>query len=1112
MTEAEEGDVVARGLRIMALKSAKFSGLDFPVEVFKRERRWLEEVTDPATGVVEVGERVARATAIGMLSRIFMGEHPRESDTVRKAADFLLKHLPTRENEGRQVDEIYWWFGTLAMFQVGGTHWRRWNSVMKKAIAAHQTPRGWDPGPIAEEVYGNVGATSLLTMCLEVYYRYDRVFGLGGGKGSESSYLDRPLRGSWRRSSLASNISRVVVAGGKSLPLNALQAQVRVDGFRARVVLDYFFLNDTGSRQEGRFQVRLPDGGSPFYLAFGETALEAGLSPRLPPPATGAALSALPDGRRRSWSKVKEARMVERARAAHAYTTITRERRDPALLEWGGGGIFSARVFPLIPGKIHRIVIGYDVDLLPIKDQLHFAFALPKSDRPALVEFDLDRKPFRLTPSSMPRQVEGRYLCRFQSTRAREFELTLDTPHMRRRAFVLTGTDPGTGTYTVVRTVPRLPREEAACSERAIFMVDTSLSSADSYPVWLRILTGLLDANRDALKEFQVRFFNVDAFPWREGWQANTGENVRALRTYAESVVLEGATDLNSVLRSVRNEEADLFLLSDGAANWGNADLHRVAGLLKGRLFAYRTGLDGTEASTLELLAAETGGAIFHVAGEADLPQAVRAHRFKAWNIESLEICGCTDLIVAGGARTLYPGQTLTIAGRGRPPGRESLLLYLRQGDRELAPTMTLPEATSSPLAPRIYGQIAVDRLESKGTPAPRVAAAFARHFRVVGKTCSLVMLESEKDYRRFGIRPQQDRKTVDDIRIATLLESPDLAPPAPRDLLTRRLRELGDLPEVGFEPAPDLWRMLEGVPDPEFEVEPAGLACRRRTGPREESTDDRWIRARKLEEGRRFADALRLMSCEVEEAPGDTGVLRRVGQAALGLGYPGHAYHLFERASRRRPYDTGVYTELARACLDLGKLRLGFICSQIATSFSQPRFSSPSGALRAVRDGLAHRILEKEKEGLWFDAATQTLAGIGRGESADLVVYLHWDTDGTDVDLHVVDPTGDVCYWRRPRTTFGGVLERDHIDGYGPETFRLLKALPGTYVVRVNCYRPGNSFVRQRTRAFVTAIANAGSPQANVVMGSAKLTLQDEMREVLRVRVEPLTPGSGAP
>jgi hypothetical protein len=67
------------------------------------------------------------------------------------------------------------------MFQVGGTHWREWNAEMMEALVKSQRaadagdlagtwPLGAATPPIADQ--------ARLTLCLEVYYRYDRVFGV----------------------------------------------------------------------------------------------------------------------------------------------------------------------------------------------------------------------------------------------------------------------------------------------------------------------------------------------------------------------------------------------------------------------------------------------------------------------------------------------------------------------------------------------------------------------------------------------------------------------------------------------------------------------------------------------------------------------------------------------------------------------------------------------------------------------------------------------------------------------------------------------------------------------------------------------------------------------
>src|SRR5207237_6101809 len=58
------------------------------------------------------------------------------------------------------------------------------------------------------------------------------------------------------------------------------------------------------------------------------------------------------------------------------YESILRERRDPGLLEWSGGNVFKARVFP-IPGRSEkRIKITY-TQVLPLKgSRYRYSYAL----------------------------------------------------------------------------------------------------------------------------------------------------------------------------------------------------------------------------------------------------------------------------------------------------------------------------------------------------------------------------------------------------------------------------------------------------------------------------------------------------------------------------------------------------------------------------------------------------------------------------------------------------------------------------------------------------------------------------------------------------------------
>lgn len=62
----------------------------------------------------------------------------------------------------------------------------------------------------------------------------------------------------------------------------------------------------------------------------------------------------------------------------------------------------------------------------------------------------------------------------------------------------------------------------------------------------------------------------------------------------------------------------------------------------------------------------------------------------------------------------------------------------------------------------------------------------------------------------------------------------------------------------------------------------------------------------------------------------------------------------------------------------------------------------------------------------------------------------LSWNSND-DVDLHVVDPLGELIYYGNAQSVTGGELTRHDIDGEGPESIRWLNGAPqGPYTVRI--------------------------------------------------------------
>jgi uncharacterized protein YfaP (DUF2135 family) len=93
----------------------------------------------------------------------------------------------------------------------------------------------------------------------------------------------------------------------------------------------------------------------------------------------------------------------------------------------------------------------------------------------------------------------------------------------------------------------------------------------------------------------------------------------------------------------------------------------------------------------------------------------------------------------------------------------------------------------------------------------------------------------------------------------------------------------------------------------------------------------------------------------------------------------------------------------------------------------------------------------------------------------ARLRVVLMWDTDGTDLDLHVISPDGDHVFYGNRTSPNGGALDVDVTTGYGPEIYANPSPIPGVYHVYVNYY--GNGPGRQdMTTAQVTIITQEGT------------------------------------
>jgi hypothetical protein len=165
----------------MALRSAELAGVGVPRETRQRMVRFLNSVSaGEQGGLASYRPRQAPSramTAEALFCRQLLSEAP-SAVARQEAARYLLAELPGRG----ETNLYYWYYATLALYQLQGEDWERWNAALKPALLKSQRTDGegagsWDVDEVWGSYGGRVYSTSLACLCLEVYYRYLPLYG-----------------------------------------------------------------------------------------------------------------------------------------------------------------------------------------------------------------------------------------------------------------------------------------------------------------------------------------------------------------------------------------------------------------------------------------------------------------------------------------------------------------------------------------------------------------------------------------------------------------------------------------------------------------------------------------------------------------------------------------------------------------------------------------------------------------------------------------------------------------------------------------------------------------------------------------------------------------------
>ena len=114
---------------------------------------------------------------------------------------------------------------------------------------------------------------------------------------------------------------------------------------------------------------------------------------------------------------------------------------------------------------------------------------------------------------------------------------------------------------------------------------------------------------------------------------------------------------------------------------------------------------------------------------------------------------------------------------------------------------------------------------------------------------------------------------------------------------------------------------------------------------------------------------------------------------------------------------------------------------------------------------------------------------GYRKNLDTDLRIVMMWDADDTDIDLHVLEPSGEEVYYGHRRSVSGGMNSDDVTTGYGPEEYLHKKAPAGVYRIMSNYFASHQQKLTGPVTVTATVFTNWG--RANEASQTMSLRLE---------------------
>ena len=146
------------------------------------------------------------------------------------------------------------------------------------------------------------------------------------------------------------------------------------------------------------------------------------------------------------------------------------------------------------------------------------------------------------------------------------------------------------------------------------------------------------------------------------------------------------------------------------------------------------------------------------------------------------------------------------------------------------------------------------------------------------------------------------------------------------------------------------------------------------------------------------------------------------------------------------------------------------------------------------------NHLIDKHKSALDLNAIDSKFI---KAMPLDIRVVIDWSSNDNDIDLWVVDPQGEKCYYKNRFTRLGGKISRDFTRGYGPEEYSVKIAKRGIYTVYINYFSESRQRITGPVTVYATLYTHWGTDRENFQRITIQLKEGKETRQIGEVEID---------